>query len=105
MFRKRYLLLAVVVVALAASVVFGYVVEGRSSQPAFTDNLVFIPMVVGQREQEAVAAVKAAGLRAEIRYERRLGRRSEGRVVGQQAPSARFTSRGNAIVLIVARGA
>jgi beta-lactam-binding protein with PASTA domain len=103
MLRKRRLLIAVVSVAVAASGVVGFMVVGRESQPSFVDNLVIIPTVVGRPERDAIAALEAAGLRAEIRYEHRGAPKSAGRVIGQIQPSRPFTSKGNSIVLIVAR--
>jgi beta-lactam-binding protein with PASTA domain len=105
MLRKHRTLIMVVVVlfALAASAVVGFMLVGRESQPSFVDNLVFIPIVIGKPEQDASAALEAAGLRAEIRYEPRALRKSEGLVIGQIQPSRPFTSKGSSIVLIVAR--
>ena len=98
----RHLFLALVVVALSGGVVAG-VVNERGSEPSFIDGLVFIPIVMGKTEHEAVAALKAKGLKAKITYVRATRPTSEGRVTGQQQPSARFTSRGTTISLIVAR--
>jgi beta-lactam-binding protein with PASTA domain len=99
----RHLFLALVVVALCAGVLAGYVVNERGSEPSFIDSLVFIPTVMGETEQEAVAALEAKGLKAKITYVRATRPSSEGRVTGQQQPSARFTSQGTTISLIVAR--
>jgi beta-lactam-binding protein with PASTA domain len=99
----RHFLLALVVVALSAGVVTGYVVNERGSEPSFVDGLVFIPIVMGKTEQEAVAALEAKGLQARINYVRGVRPKSTGRVIGQQQPSRKFTSRGTTISLMVAR--
>jgi beta-lactam-binding protein with PASTA domain len=99
----RHFLLPLVVVALSAGVVAGYVVNERASEPSFVDGLVFIPTVMGKTEQEAVAALDAKGLKAEIKYVHGTRPKSKGRVIGQQQPSRRFTSRGTTISLKVAR--
>jgi beta-lactam-binding protein with PASTA domain len=100
---KRHLLLAAVLVALGAGAAAGYLLNGRGSEPSFVDTLVFIPTVMGETEREAIAALDAQGLKAHITYERHAPSKFEGRVIGQQQPSARFTSRGSTIRLIVAR--
>ena len=99
----RPLLFALVVVALSAGVVAGHAVNERGSEPSFIDGLVFIPTVMGKTEQEAIAALEAKGLKANITYVPATRPTSEGRITGQQQPSARFTSRGATINLIVAR--
>jgi beta-lactam-binding protein with PASTA domain len=78
----RNLFLALVVVALSAGVVAGYLVDERGSEPSFVDGLVFIPTVMGKTEQEAVAALEAKGLKAKIKYARGTRPKSEGRVIG-----------------------
>jgi beta-lactam-binding protein with PASTA domain len=104
MSRNRLFVLAAVLVALGVGAVLGYAFTDRERRPTFEDDVVIIPRVVGKPEREALAAIEAAGLKPDI-YEHRHGRAHSGigRVVAQQPPSARVTSKGNSIVILVAR--
>ena len=53
-----------VLVVLCASVVVGFGLVEREGQPSFVDELVFIPIVLGKPEHDAIAAIEEAGLRA-----------------------------------------
>lgn len=102
MSAKALLLLAAALVALLAAAVFGLSLRGRGEQ-AFVDSVVLVPVVVGQSEQDAIAAIKGAGLQPEVRYRRiRTAERAMTRHVISQGPIARVTSKGQPVTLFVA---
>jgi beta-lactam-binding protein with PASTA domain len=95
--------LAAALVALVAAAVVGLSLRGHGEE-AFVDSVVLVPVVVGQSEQDAIAAIKDAGLQPEVSYRRiRTVRRGmPRRVVISQGGSARITSKGQPVRLVVA---
>jgi beta-lactam-binding protein with PASTA domain len=101
---KARLLLAAALVALVAAAVVGLSLRGHGEE-AFVDSVVLVPVVVGQSEQDAIAAIKDAGLQPEVSYDRRIRAVRRGmprRVVISQGGSARITSKGQPVRLVVA---
>jgi beta-lactam-binding protein with PASTA domain len=102
MSAKTLLVLAAVLVALLAAAVFGLTLRGHGEQP-FIDSVALVPVVVGQSEQDAIAAINGAGFQPEIKYQRiRTARRGVTRRVISQGPVARITSKGQPVTLVVA---
>jgi beta-lactam-binding protein with PASTA domain len=94
--------LAAALVALVAAAVVGLSLRGHGEE-AFVDSVVLVPVVVGQSEQDAIAAIKGAGLQPEVTYHRiRTARRAMTRRVIAQGGSARITSKGQPVRLVVA---
>jgi beta-lactam-binding protein with PASTA domain len=102
MSAKALLWLAAALVALLAAAVLGLSLRGHREQ-AFIDSVALVPVVVGQSEQDAIAAIEGAGLQPEVSYRRiRTARRGMTRRVISQGPIARITSKGQPVTLVVA---
>lgn len=102
MSAKALLVLAAVLVALLAAAVLGLSLRGHGEQ-AFVDSVALVPVVVGQSEHDAIAAIKGAGLQPEVSYRRlRTAGRGMTRRVISQGPVARITSKGQPVTPVVA---
>jgi alkanesulfonate monooxygenase SsuD/methylene tetrahydromethanopterin reductase-like flavin-dependent oxidoreductase (luciferase family) len=88
------------VLAATAAALALYATE-RERDPSYVDQLVHVPLVMGQTEREARAAIERAGLRPTVEYRHFRPRHPRiGRVIGQ-SPIPRVVSPGRSVMIVV----
>jgi beta-lactam-binding protein with PASTA domain len=95
------ILVAVLSVLVMVAALLGLFANGRDHQPDYLDELVRVPLVIGESEGEARAAIERVGLQTMVEHRYfREGHPRVGRVVGQ-SPFRQTLSRGCSVMILV----